>query len=147
MVEKSFTNRLIAALANTEEKPEPDNLQPVGEGEKIRGRVTPAAQAIFLLEEELRLEYKAATAKFAGSPECGVSCPCMGYFNQSQTLAHLFYAIANDQAGAPLAINSGLRAGWTLVEVPLDEQMNGFEGPALGLLIMGLRARDGIQEV
>lgn len=146
MVEKSFTNRLVAALANTEEQPEPD-LGPVGDGEKVRGRVSPAAQAIYLLEQEIRQEYEAATAKFAGGPECGISCPCMGYSYQAETLRGLFYAIANDQAGAPLATNSALRAGWTLVEVPLDERMNGFGGLGLGLLIMGLGARDEIQEV
>ncbi len=157
----TLTQQITEALLNQDEKPEPDYMPPVAEGEKVLGRLTPAAQALFLLGSELLDEYVAAKNILSGTDACGVSCPCSGLRRQYALVRNLLVQSIDDQEETGGATGArDIRAGWTVVETKAKKKVwkedevdmadifnQIFGGAGIGIVVASPKARRETQEV
>ncbi len=115
---KLFSQRLAAALQNTEHLPDPSILmgEEVAEGDTVIATVSPVAQGVFVFAETLNEEYVAAKKKFTGTSACCTTCPCGRIEEELSLVRSLFWAIARESlSGVGPESNLGIRKGWTIV--------------------------------
>ncbi len=153
----NITQRIIKALSNTEQKAPPDHALPVKDGETVIGTLSPAAQGLFYLMDEVRIEGVVEKEAKDKTTACGKTCRCAEISSRLHYLREFMAYIVAEELGRVGKLSVDIRADWKIVESAPRTDSLFADMPELeallrgrsGVMVFGMGGgpRRGVQEV